>query len=521
MDLDSPIKTPFSIDVTHELQKDTEELLESGTWIWNVQAGTMNWSEGLCRLLGYSGNSLPSRITLNTLLQHLPEKDQPNFTVELNRSMEQHALFHYTHVLITKDGNKTTVVTKAKPKLGRDGEVIAMTGVVQNINPYAKLQEEGLQYKELMDQYEIMLQFGTWEYLFATERMSWSVGMYQIFGYDPVLDRNMDMTEDIYQKHIHPDDYEKGKELRQTVIENQNEYFWQYRIKTTKGEVKWLETYGRILRDHEGNSIKTVGITRNITRLKNYEHSLEAKIKELNRSNAELEEFAYVASHDLQEPLRKLSTFSERLTAKYSTALQDEGQLYINRILAATNNMRLLIENLLDFSRVARTPDPFEAIDLNDTLRKVLGDLEVSIEEKHARITSEKLPAIEAQAPLMKQLFTNILSNALKFRKPEVSPLIEISCKTLSSGDAEMHNLNQQIKYYKIDVKDNGIGFEQEYAERIFQIFQRLHGKAEYPGSGIGLAICKKIVDYHNGVIYATGQLDEGTVITIILPEKQ
>jgi signal transduction histidine kinase len=145
----------------------------------------------------------------------------------------------------------------------------------------------------------------------------------------------------------------------------------------------------------------------------------------------------------------------------------------------------------------------------------------VPIEETKASITSEELPVVEAQAPQLKQLFTNVLSNALKFRTPNVAPEITIHCSHVPAREADKLNLGRDNKYYKIWIKDNGIGFEPEYAQRIFQIFQRLHGKAEYPGSGIGLAICKKIVDYHNGVMYANGQLHEGTTITIILPEKQ
>jgi light-regulated signal transduction histidine kinase (bacteriophytochrome) len=183
--------------------------------------------------------------------------------------------------------------------------------------------------------------------------------------------------------------------------------------------------------------------------------------------------------------------------------------------------MRLLIDNLLDFSRVARTGEAFESTNLNELLQKTLSDLEVSIEETQAVITSDTLPVIEAQALQMKQLFTNVISNAIKFRQKDIPPQITIQCSQLTNREADALLLEKDNRYFKIEVKDNGIGFEPEYAQRIFQIFQRLHGKSEYPGSGIGLAICKKIVDYHNGVIYAQGQLNQGASIIIVLPEKQ
>jgi PAS domain S-box-containing protein len=373
---------------------------------------------------------------------------------------------------------------------------------------------------KLMDEYEVFLKFGTWEYSLDTMAASWSVGMYHLFGYDAEKDKDLVINEALYEKHIDPADYKKGIIHRQEAYANNNEYFWQYRITTNTGEIRWLETYGRFVRDN--GKINTIfGLTRDITRLKIYEHSLETKIRELNRSNAELEEFAYVASHDMQEPLRKLITFSERLTSKFEHVLQEEGKLYIDRMVAAVNNMRLLIDNLLDFSRVARVSEAFQPTDLNEILQKVLTDVEVSMEETRAKVNVDPLPVIEAHPQNMRQLFVNIISNAIKFRQPGVSPVINIKCGVAPDEEADMLSPRGLKKYYRISIADNGIGFEQQYAEKIFQVFQRLHGKAEYPGSGIGLAICKKIVDYHNGIIYARGELGKGTTINIILPEKQ
>ena len=371
---------------------------------------------------------------------------------------------------------------------------------------------------KLMDEYEVFLKVGTWEYYPDTQKILWSAGMYKLFGYDK--DTHIEVNEGLYQKHMHPEDYKHGLVRRHEEV-NDNEYSWQYRITTAQGDVKWLETFGHFIRDDNGKLLKTLGLTRDITRLKSYEHSLESKIKELNRSNAELEEFAYVASHDMQEPLRKLLTFSERLTYKFGDVLKEEGQLYINRMVAAANNMRLLIDNLLDFSRVARTGDAFENTSLDNVLKKALADLEVSIEETNAVITAGALPEIEAQPGQLKQLFINVISNAIKFRKPSDAPFITIRCDALTGSEIIAHSLDGLKNYFSITIADNGIGFEPEYSERIFQIFQRLHGKSEYAGSGIGLAICKKIVDYHNGQIYASAALGKGAMITIILPEKQ
>lgn len=241
----------------------------------------------------------------------------------------------------------------------------------------------------------------------------------------------------------------------------------------------------------------------------------------MQHSNKELEEFAYVASHDLQEPLRKISTFTGRLNEKYASEIGEEGKLYVDRIIASSGNMRILIDNLLEFSRISRIKQPFVELNLNFVLRQVRNDLELNVEETGTTIKSDDLPTIEASMSQMKQLFNNILNNAIKFRKEDVKPEIIISSKTLADADKKKFNLASQKNFFAITICDNGIGFENEYATKIFQIFQRLHGKSEYPGSGIGLAICKKIVDHHNGIIFAENVPDKGACFTIILPEKQ
>lgn len=518
MNIESPTKNHSPVHDADELLNDTESLLQYGTWVWTQDTGTMEWSHGMYRLLGYA-QSDTGPMFLDDFLRHLPGGDRDRFMASINTAVDRNIHFQLIHTVCTVRGTHIQVLTKAK--FVRKDKNIFIAGATQDITGLPKVHTDFAQQQKLMRQYEMFLKFGTWQYDAITQNMQWSVGMYNLFGYDLEDEKGLVVTEAIYQKHLDPEDYQAGVILRKETEENnRNEYFWQYRITTITGAHKWLETYGHIDRDKEGKPVATFGITRDITRLKLYEHSLESKIKELNRSNAELEEFAYVASHDMQEPLRKLITFSERLNAKFADVLKDEGQLYLNRMVAATNNMRLLIDNLLDFSRVARTDEEFTPVDLNNIVQKIITDLDVSIEETQATINFEKLPLIEAQAPQMQQLFTNVLSNALKFRTPHVPPQITIHCTPVSGREADKLNLDRENKYFKIDVKDNGIGFEPEYAQRIFQIFQRLHGKAEYPGSGIGLAICKKIVDYHNGIIYASGQLNEGATITIILPEK-
>lgn len=276
------------------------------------------------------------------------------------------------------------------------------------------------------------------------------------------------------------------------------------------------------IKNNEGNVYAGMSVLQEITEIKQYQKELEMRIEALDRSNKELEQFAYVASHDLQEPLRKIKAFGDRLSGKYKLQLGEDGQNYIERMQLAAGRMQGLIDDLLAFSRLARRLEPFAKTDLSVVVDEVLADLEISIEQKNAKIIVEHLPLIEAMHGQMRHLFQNLISNALKFSKENVDPLITIKSEIIKGKEIkELSKSYKDHKYLKIVVEDNGIGFEEKYLDRIFIIFQRLHGRSEYEGTGIGLAICKKIVENHNGVIIAKSKINEGSSFIIILPFAQ
>jgi light-regulated signal transduction histidine kinase (bacteriophytochrome) len=282
-----------------------------------------------------------------------------------------------------------------------------------------------------------------------------------------------------------------------------------------------LESSGKIVRDRTDKGVKMFGTTRDVTQLRKYEHELEQKVSELDRLSKELEDSAYAASHDLQEPLRKISTLSDRLQDKFNEVLPEDGKKYIERIQVATKNARLLIDSLLEFSRITHETQSLKETDLNILLHEVKADLELKIEETQASVHSVKLPTLELSSLQIKQLFSNIILNSIKFRKANVLPVIDIQCRSLDETEIKDRHLDSRISYVLITLRDNGIGFEEEYATKIFQMFSRLHGKSEYPGAGIGLALCKKIVENHKGQIFATGVPEQGAVFSIILPKKR
>ncbi len=243
--------------------------------------------------------------------------------------------------------------------------------------------------------------------------------------------------------------------------------------------------------------------------------------KELQQNNEELGQFAYIASHDLQEPLRKVITFTNMLRTNLGQ-LDERSATYLDRITVSTKRMSHLIQDVLDFSQLSKGTISFSPVNLNQVMENITGDFELLIEQKGATVSYQSLPTIDAVPLQMQQLFSNLFSNALKFNRPGIPPVVTISSRRLMEKEKHQHlGLLPGTGYWMISVQDNGIGFEQEYAERIFNIFQRLHGKTDYAGTGIGLALCKKIVQNHHGEITAVSVVDKGAVFNIILPEKQ
>lgn len=239
--------------------------------------------------------------------------------------------------------------------------------------------------------------------------------------------------------------------------------------------------------------------------------ALEIYNRKLEASNRELEEFAYVASHDLQEPLRKIMAFGDRLRSKYGMVLDEVGQDYLLRMQNAAARMQSLISDLLNLSRISTRGQPFEAVDLHLIVADVLRDLETAIEQQRGIINIGDLPVITADPVQMRQLFQNLLGNALKFHRPGVAPVIKISSQLVQEPTAA-------YPVYWLDIGDNGIGFDEKYVTRIFQPFQRLHGAQSYEGTGMGLAICRRIVERHGGVISAKSQPGVGTTFRITVP---
>ncbi|MEM6474512.1 MAG: ATP-binding protein, partial [Planctomycetota bacterium] len=251
----------------------------------------------------------------------------------------------------------------------------------------------------------------------------------------------------------------------------------------------------------------TIATYTDISESERQARELQTYTSKLELSNRELEDFAYVASHDLQEPLRKIETFGDRLRQRYANELPDQGQLYIERMQDAAGRMRSLISDLLGYSRVTTKGKELVGTDLNSILTDVLSDLSIRIEETKAEVNVDDLPPVLGDRTQLRQLFQNLIGNALKFSRPGVSPVVDVT-------------VEDREEAFLFKIADNGIGFDNKFKDQIFTIFQRLHGRLEYEGTGVGLATVRKIVERHNGTIDADGRPGEGATFLIEIPKR-
>ena len=253
--------------------------------------------------------------------------------------------------------------------------------------------------------------------------------------------------------------------------------------------------------------------------LRQYELQLREQIRQLEASNEELERFAFVASHDLQEPLRKIQSFSNLVTERYGNLFDSDSVVFMGKISKSAERMAKLIKDLLNFSRISNHREVFSTVPLGDIVQRILDDQELRIKGLDVRVEVGALPVVPAVAGQIDHLFNNLISNALKFTRADVKPLLRIQARSVDGQAYE--GLIAGRPYHEITVEDNGIGFDEKYTDHIFKIFQRLHGKTAFEGTGIGLAICKRVVIYHHGYITARSQPNEGTTFVIVLPQDQ
>lgn len=387
-----------------------------------------------------------------------------------------------------------------------DGQVKGFFTMVEDISEKKQAQETIKDSQEAMAAAQRLARIGSWEFDLTNaesvnlNELRWSDQCYRVFGFEP---GEIVPTNDLFFSMVHADDRARISETVAKAIEDHSEYSLEHRIVRADGQERVVHELGKAEYDAAGQPLRMLGTVQDITERKKHEEMIRQSNEALIKSNSELEQFAYVSSHDLKEPLRRINSFSQLLAHRYKNKLDAEADQIIHRIDESVTRMQNLIDDLLSYSRVGKTDIKPGPIDLNLVMADVLSDLEHAISESGATIEVEKLPVVICNPREIHQVLQNLLSNGIKFRG-EAPPKIHVSCR-------------QEGLYWVICVRDNGIGIPQKYQEQVFRVFQRLHGRDKYPGTGIGLAICKKIIEKNGGTIWVESEAGQGSTFCFTL----
>jgi len=331
--------------------------------------------------------------------------------------------------------------------------------------------------------------------------------------FNQIWGTNGDVTQSDITGRIYPEDIPIQEEAHARALDSGN---ISYEVRLKKGRLtRWVRVNGKVIRDDDGNPESLLGVVQDITETREFAEELKRQVEqrtaELKRSNEDLLHFANVVSHDLKEPVRKISFFNTLLNQKFGESISEDSRKYFSKVEHATKRMASIIDGVLNYSSLNESGHPVKKVNLDEIVENIKTDLELIIQEKKAILVLDRLPMIEGAPILLHQLFYNLIHNALKFSKPDNPPRVIIACET---------KMIEGLPYLRIFIKDNGVGFEPAHSQKIFNAFERLHSKDEFEGTGLGLALCKRIVERHHGSIEAIGNKNDGAEFIIELPVK-
>ena len=495
VDVTAQKEAEHAINASEERFRLAAEGMRSGIWDWiDVNENKEWWSPRFYELLGYEKNEMEATFSNFKTLLHADDHERT--LAKVKACFENDRQFDIDYRLRQKSGDYRWFNGRAALQRDAQGNPSRMVGSITDIDERIKAQSER---DAFFDMSSDMLCVAGFDGYFKLV----NAAAEQIFGYSP---------EELLELHFddltHPDDIEKSHAEMTKLATGATTLHFENRNRRKDGKYIWISWCTRP--DPEKQVCYCVG--RDITFYKETEAKLRKHALELERQNKELEQFAYIASHDLQEPLRKIQAFADRLILKHGNNLDNKGAEYLERIQNAAHRMQRLIEALLQLSRIKSPVKPFAAIDLNEVVTNVIASLEPGIEASGAIITVQNLSSIKGNPVQIRQLLQNLISNALKFSQKHESPKIKIS--------GEHHQDPKQGPVFRLVVEDNGIGFDEKYLDRIFLPFQRLHDQKTYPGTGMGTAIIKKVVECHGGNISAQSSPGKGARFIITLPTR-
>ncbi len=457
------------------------------------------------------------------LLKSVVATGKPFLAEEVSAELMRNGLMETIYVNLTfQPRQEANIIT---------GILVVATDVTEQVLARKKVEEKDAALEDALEQVRLSkeaAELGTFDMNMQSGDMHWDDRCRLLFG---ISHQEPVSYEQDFIERLHPDDQQRVLSVLSETFDksiSNGDYDVEYRtIGADDGIIRWVRAKGKVYFDTRDQPFRFIGSVLDITEQKTAVHKIEREVeertkelaqandtlqvinKELKRSNQQLEEFTHAASHDLKEPVRKIQTFTSLLKDQLIDSLKPSELRSFNRIEDATKRMGNLIDDLLLYSHVSQHPWEAERVDLNENVQRVLEDLDLYIEEKKAIIEVGQLPVVQGYRRQLQQLFQNLISNALKYGRPNLPPIIRIVAEELTENG---------MPYYVISITDNGIGFEQEYAEKIFQIFARLHTMTEYSGTGVGLSIVKKVVENHNGFIRVESVVQEGSVFKVYLP---
>jgi PAS domain S-box-containing protein len=426
--------------------------------------------------------------------------------------------------------NKEKIILSRGKMIIENGKPLKMVGTVADVTERHTIIRKLQQSEVLHKQAQAITHIGNWSWIIQENKIHWSDEMYRIYGLEP---KSEEITFERFVSFIHPEDREIRISEIEKALQTAKTEEYHFRINAADGSQKVLGGRGEVKTDSTGKPIVMLGTCQDITRefslteklrereryLEELNESLRRANSELSRTNEELESFNFIASHDLQEPLRKIQVYSNRILDDGKQELSKSVRDNFERIHTASKGMQKLIEDFLAFSQTFNNNQPPEFTDLNKLVDEIRGELVSRIEESGAQIQAIDLPPIYAIPFHLKQLLINLISNALKYRRPGVPPHVVITGAVVPGSAVPEGAPN--VNYTMISIRDNGIGFEPKYNAKIFELFQRLHAKNVYSGTGIGLALCKKIVRNLGGSITAESEPGKGSVFTFYIPKTE